>query len=506
MRPAMENALREPRTESRTAGGTPFAAAEGISSGPAAAGVVADPHANLRFSASRFRNRRVHFIGIGGSGMSGLASMLLDSGAVVTGSELKPNPQTFELSRRGARISRDQIGELLTPDVDLVVRTAAVSDSNREFQVARAFNLRVVKYAELLGQVMQERYGVAVAGTHGKSTTTAMIAYALTRCGADPSFVVGGTVPQLGGGSHSGAGKVFVAEACEFDHSFHNLRPRVAIITNIEEDHLDCYSGIDDIVESFRTFARLVPADGRIIANGQDARVGQAIGGLATPIEWVALEREATWSTRATGIEHGCPRGHILHDGKSVGDLKLSVAGEHNLFNATVAVATCAACGVDPARAAEALAGFTGVDRRMTRVGAYNGATVVDDYGHHPTEIRATLKALRERYEPRRLLCVFQPHQHSRTRFLLNEFATAFASADETIVPDIFFVRDSEAERSRVSAADLVERVSQNGQKARHLPRFDAIVDYLRSVVGEGDLVVTMGAGNVWEVGRELVG
>ena len=502
MRPAMENALREPRTESRAAAGPPAAAADGA----APPFPDADPHANLRFSASRFRGRRVHFIGIGGSGMSGLASMLLDSGAVVSGSELKPNHQTFELTRRGARVSRDQIGELLTNEVDLVVRTAAVPDTNREYEVARAFGLRVVKYAELLGQVMQERFGVAVAGTHGKSTTTAMIAYALTRCGADPSFVVGGTVPQLGGGSHSGAGKVFVAEACEFDHSFHNLRPRVAIITNIEEDHLDCYSGIDDIVNSFRTFARLVPSDGLIIANGQDARVGQAIGGLATPIEWVALEREATWSTRATAIENGCPRGHVLHHGRPVAELKLAVAGEHNLFNATVALAACAACGVDPAKAAEALASFSGVDRRMTRVGEYNGATVVDDYGHHPTEVRATLKALRERYGPRRLFCVFQPHQHSRTRFLLDEFATAFASADETIVPDIYFVRDSEAERARVSAADLVERVAHNGQKARHLPRFDAIVDYLRGVVGPGDLVVTMGAGNVWEVGRELVG
>jgi UDP-N-acetylmuramate--alanine ligase len=438
--------------------------------------------------------------------MSGLAHMLLDSGAAVTGSEPKPNEQTLELARRGARISRSQVGELLTPEVDLVVRTAAVPENNREYQAARSMGLRQVKYAELLGQVMQERFGVAVAGTHGKSTTTAMIAYALTQCGADPSFVVGGTVPQLGGGSRSGAGKVFVAEACEFDHSFHNLRPRVAIITNVEEDHLDCYSGIDDIVASFRTFARLVPVDGLIIANGQDARVGQAVGGLGTPIEFVAVDREATWSTRAAGIENGCHRGQVLRAGKLVATLKLAVAGEHNLFNATVAVAACAACGVDPAEAAQALATFTGVDRRMTELGRYNGATVVDDYGHHPTEVRATLKALRERYQPGRLFCVFQPHQHSRTRFLLNDFATSFAAADETIVPDIFFVRDTEAERSRVSAADLVDRVSRNGQKARHLPRFDAIVDYLRGEVRDGDLVVTMGAGNVWEIGRELVG
>jgi UDP-N-acetylmuramate--alanine ligase len=282
----------------------------------------------------------------------------------------------------------------------------------------------------------------------------------------------------------------------------------VAVITNIEEDHLDCYSGIDEIVAAFRTFSRLVPQNGGlIIANGQDARVGQAVAGLGTPVEWVALDREATWSTRVAGIENGCYRGRLLHDGRPAGELALSVAGEHNLFNATAAVAACAACGVDPAEAARALSAFQGVDRRMTEVGSFNGgALVVDDYGHHPTEIRATLKALRERYKPVRLFCVFQPHQHSRTRFLLDDFATSFSAADETIVPDIYFVRDSEAERGRVSAADLVERVNQNGQRARHLPSFGAIVDYLRGKARKGDLVVTMGAGNVWEIGRELVG
>ena len=454
---------------------------------------------------SRFAGRRVHFIGIGGSGMSGLARMLLDAGAIVSGSEPNPNPQTFELTRRGATISRNQIGELLDPKMDLVVRTAAIADTNTEYQAAKAYGLRQIKYAELLGQVMQERFGVAVAGTHGKSTTSAMISYALLQCGADPSFVIGGTVPQLGGGSRSGAGRSFIAEACEYDHSFHNLFPKVAIITNIEEDHLDCYSGIDDIVASFRTFVRLVPADGLIIANGLDSRVGQAIGGLATRVEFVALDREANWSTRVAGIENGCYRGHILRDHKPAGTLKLSVAGEHNLFNATCAVAACAACGVDPAHAAEAISGFTGVDRRMTEMGRVNGAIVVDDYGHHPTELRATLKALRERYQPKRLLCVFQPHQHSRTRFLLDDFAVSFIAADETIVPDIYFVRDSEAERGRVNAADLVDRVTANGQRAIHLPEFASIVDHLRRTAREGDLIVTMGAGNVWEIGRDLV-
>ncbi len=455
---------------------------------------------------SRFAGLRVHFIGIGGSGMNGLARMLMDRGAAVCGSEPQPNAQSLELSRAGATVSRDQIGRLLSPEVHLVVRTAAVRDENPEYQAALRLGIRTIKYAELLGQVMQERFGVAVAGTHGKSTTTAMISHALLQCGADPSFVVGGTAPQLGGtGSRSGGGQAFIAEACEFDRSFHALRPTVALINNIEEDHLDCYSGIDQIVQSFRQFAQLVPPDGLIIANGQDARVGQAIGGLPTPIEWVALDREATWSTRVTGIDHGCYRGQILYAGKPAGTLALSIPGEHNLFNATMAAAACHACGIDAAAAAEAIGAFQGVDRRMTQMGVAHGATVVDDYGHHPTEIRATLRALREKYQPNRLFCVFQPHQHSRTRFLLEDFATSFGAADETIVPDIYFVRDSEDEKSRIHADHLVQRVRENGQQACHLPDFRSIVDYLRRRVTGGDLVVTMGAGDVWEIGRDLV-
>ncbi|HEV2295182.1 MAG TPA: UDP-N-acetylmuramate--L-alanine ligase [Tepidisphaeraceae bacterium] len=457
-------------------------------------------------SASRFAGQRVHFIGIGGSGMSGLARMLLDGGAIVSGSEPTPNQTTFDLARRGAKISRSQVGELLSKKVDLVVRTAAVPDTNHEFIASRALGIPSMKYAEMLGQVMAERFGVAVAGTHGKSTTTAMISYALLKCGGDPSFVVGGTVPQLGGGSRSGASNLFVAEACEYDRSYHNLRPRVALITNIEEDHLDCYSGLDEIVGSFRTFAALVPRDGLIVANGADKNVARVLTGQAARVERVGLGEGFDWSTRPTGIENGCPRGEVRREGKLVGHLKLAVPGQHNLFNATMAVAACAACGIEPEQSADAVGGFTGVDRRMMQVGMYNGAIVVDDYGHHPTEIRATLAALRQRYTPKRLLCVFQPHQHSRTRFLLDDFATAFTAADETICAEIFFVRDSEAEKQAVSAADLVDRVKNNGQSALHIPDFHAIVEHLRGQVREGDLVVTMGAGNVWEIGRDLVG
>lgn len=459
-------------------------------------------------SNSRFAGKRVHFIGIGGCGMSGLARMLLDAGAIISGSEPHPNDVTFELTKRGIQISRDQIGELLSKEIDLVVRTAAVPDTNLEFKAAVELNCPTIKYAELLGQIMSERLGVAVAGTHGKSTTTAMISYTLVHCDTDPSFVVGGTVPQLGGGSRSGQSNVFVAEACEYDRSYLNLRPKVALLMNIEEDHLDCYKDIDDIVNSFQDFAGLVPRDGVIIANGLDQHVANAVHDVKARVERAAVSNdihEFEWTTRPTGIVNGRHTGDLHHEGKFVAKLKPSVAGEHNLYNATMAVAACAACGVDAALAAEKLSGFTGVDRRMTEMGRYNGATVVDDYGHHPTEIQATLAALRERYAPKRLLCVFQPHQHSRTRFLLDDFATSFASADETIVPDIYFVRDSETEKQRVSSQDLVDRITNNGQAARYIADFPSIVNYLRDTARDGDLIVTMGAGNVSEIGRDVV-
>ena len=378
-------------------------------------------------------------------------------------------------------------------------------------------HLQQMKYAELLGQVMGERLGVAIAGTHGKSTTTAMTAFGLIECGADPSFVVGGTVPQLGGGSRSGSGPAFVAEACEFDRSFHNLRPTVACITNIEADHLDCYKNLQDIIESFRTFARLVPAEGLILANGADANVAKALVDVKAPVQTFSGQsaagaltggsgaESADWSTRNLGAEAGCYRGEISFRGKSVATLRLSVPGVHNLFNATLAVAACAACGVEPAAAAEAVGRFTGVDRRMTEMGTFNGAIVVDDYGHHPTEIRTTLAALRGKYKPRRLLCVFQPHQASRTRLLFDDFAACFTDADEAILSDIYFVRDSEADRASVTSEQLVEKIRSNGKNARHLPKFDQITEYLSENARQGDLIVTMGAGGVWEIGRDLV-
>jgi UDP-N-acetylmuramate--alanine ligase len=374
------------------------------------------PVAKRTIRESRFTGQRVHFIGIGGCGMSGLARILLDSGAIVTGSDPKSSMVTRELTRLGVKISRDQLGQFITDETDLVVRTAAVKDDNTEFAFARAKQLKHLKYAQLLGEIMQERLGVAIAGTHGKSTTTGMVAYALTECGEDPSWVVGGTIPQLNGGSASGAGKAFVVEACEYDRSFHNLHPTIAIINNIDADHLDCYKDLDDIIDSFRHFVSLVPPEGLIICNGNDPSVCEAVADARCRVEAVGIDHPTTWSVVPTGFVDGCPCGDIAYHGQFVASLQLSVAGMHNLYNATVAVATCNACGVDPQLAADAISKFSGVDRRMTLLGMYRGASVVDDYGHHPTEIKATLKALRDKYQPRKFYCIFQPHQYSRTR------------------------------------------------------------------------------------------
>lgn len=472
---------------------------------------------NKYSSTSRFTGQRVHFIGIGGSGMAGLARILLDVGAKVSGSEPSPNEQILELARRGAIISSEQNGKLLDKGVNLVVRTAAVKDNNPEYQVAASLGLKTIKYAQLLGDVMAERLGIAVAGTHGKSTTTAMTAYALTQAGIDPSFVVGGTVGQLGNvGSRSGKSDVFIAEACEYDRSFHNLRPKVAVITNIEADHLDCYKDLDEIIASFRTFAENLPGDGLLITSANDENTMRAISGLRQrnePCALISTEpgtptyslKPIAWSTRILGLVNGCHAGEVSYHGQKLGEFRLSIPGKHNLINATMALAACHAAGGDPGRCIAALNEFRGVDRRMTPVGQYNGATVIDDYGHHPTEIKVTLSALREKYKPHRLIVIFQPHQHSRTRLLLKDFATAFRDADEVLLPPIYNARDTDADRQAVSSPLLAERINQTGEKkARAHANFAAVVDELRKTAHKDDLIVTMGAGNVYEISREL--
>ena len=447
----------------------------------------------------------VHMVGIGGCGMSGLAALLIRHGAQVSGSDQSASAELKRLTARGARITTDQQHSSIPDDADVVVASAAIPATHPERVEAARRGLTVLKYAELLGLVMARYHGIAISGTHGKSTTTAWLAYVLRSAGLDPSYVVGANVSQLGGGSGVGSGPHFVAEACEYDRSFLYLRPRQAAILNIEEDHLDCYADVEAIQEAFRAFAERIPDDGLLVINGRDARCRAVAERIGAPVQTYGTHEGATWRAVDVRLEGGTYEFDVWHGAQALGRVRLGLAGRHNVDNALAVVASAYPCGVPWPVLQEGLATFHGARRRFEHRGTVNGVRILDDYAHHPTEIRATLEAVQERLAPRRLWCVFQPHQHSRTRFLLADFARSFAQADEVIVPDIYFVRDSERERERVCAQDLVDAIQAQGGAARYVGAFDAIVDLLQRDVQPDDVVLTMGAGNIWKVADDLV-
>ncbi|MBN1943724.1 MAG: UDP-N-acetylmuramate--L-alanine ligase [Phycisphaerae bacterium] len=455
-------------------------------------------------ASSSYLGRRIHLIGVSGSGMRALAKMLLDHGAIVSGSDSSGDGPAERLRDAGATIFVGQSPENLPDACDLVVYSAAIGEQNPELLAARRRGLEVVKYAEMLGRLMREKTGLAVAGTHGKSTTTAMVAYALRQAGADPSFIVGATVDQLGGPSGAGKGEHFVAEACEFDRSFLNLSPKFAAILNVEEDHLDCYRDIEAIIEAFRAFASRVSPGGVLIANGEDRNAAEALRGATCEVETFGLAESCHWRGVALGEDRGRVHLAVHKAGEEFCRFVVPLPSVHNAYNSLAAAGLLHHAGLTPEQIAEYLATFTGAKRRMT-LKAAAGVTVVDDYAHHPTEIQATLRALRDFYRPGRILCIFQPHQHSRTRFLLKDFAASFAQADEVILPDIYFVRDSEKEKDHISSSDLVAQIRLRGGSAHYIPTFEAILDFVKTALRDGDLVVTMGAGNVWELADEIV-
>ncbi len=454
--------------------------------------------------------------------MSGLARIALDRGAAVTGTDAGESAAIDELRAAGIEVTTGDDGAAATlPEgCDLMIASAAIPPDHPTRRDAAARGVRVASYAEAVGMAMHGRTGVSIAGTHGKSTTTSMLAHGLVSCGLDPSFIAGAHCPQLGGGWRVGAERietgeharpgVFVAEACEFNRSFHHHRPTIALINNVEEDHLDFYGSIDEIVESFRDFARLLPAEddgGLLLIAHEGAHRREITAGLRCRVRTFGFSPSADYQVV---FDAAAGRLGLLENGVWLTQWTSSLAGDHNALNAAAAAIIGHALGADWDAMAAALADFQGVDRRMQRLGVVatpdgGEALVIDDYGHHPSECEATLRALRARFQPRRLVCVFQPHQHSRTRFLLEQFATAFGQADLVIVPEIFFVRDSEEERRRISAADLVDRLRARGTTAMHAHPFEAIVEHLEEVLRGDDLVVVMGAGPVWRIGRSLV-
>lgn len=499
------------------------------------------PHADARGGATfDVAGRRVYMIGIGGCGMAGLARMLKARGAIVAGSDQSAQDSTAALEAEGIRVGFDQRPGTLPEHVDLVVASAAIKPDHPQMAEAQRRGVATMIYAQTLGKCMLGTTGIAIAGTHGKSSTTAMVGGLLADVGLDPTVIVGATSRQLllghRGSAQAGlatqtpagfrlgatsipqgpmAGRpgILVAEACEFGRSFHNFRPQIASISSVEADHLDCYASLDDIVESFRQFAGLLPpesAGGRLLINHDGAHRREVTAGLACRVDTIGFSPQADW---VITYDPATRRVSLASERRPIAHWTMRVPGAHMAFNASVAVALATMVGVEPQAAADSLAEFRGIDRRMQFLGeraiggsGLPGVRVYDDYGHHPTEIDVTLRALREFERPEdrggRLICVFQPHQHSRTRHLLEEFAQSFSSADIVIVPDIYFVRDSEEERQKVTSLDLVERLVSRGVRASHISPFGAIVDHLHSIVRPGDLVVCMGAGPVYQVAQ----
>ncbi len=446
----------------------------------------------------------LHLVGIGGSGLSAIAWVLLDRGFSVSGSDLQANDRTAALQAAGAVVYQGHAAAHVA-GADAVVTSSAVPEDNAELIAARAAGLPVLKRADFLGHLMAEQTGVAVAGTHGKTTTTSLIAHLLLEAGRDPSIVVGGVLHGLGRNGRAGRGDVFVVEADEYDHMFLGLRPRIAVVTNVEHDHPDIFATPADYRRAFHRFVDLLPAGGALVACADD----EGVRGLLDDADLAGVD------VITYGLESGQRDDHfsavdvrsnqlggsdflVLAGEQTLGLARLRLPGRHNVRNALAAIAVCRRLGLSFADLHQGLASFGGVGRRFQVTGEIGDVTIIDDYAHHPTEIRATLAAARQRYPGRRLWAVWQPHTYSRTKLLLDAFAASFHDADRVIVLDIY--RSREQDTLGVDAGQVVARMEHGG--AHHIgPRREAAA-YILDRVRPGDVILTLGAGDGDEVGR----
>lgn len=448
-----------------------------------------------------------HFIGIGGSGMSGLAKVLLEMGHRVSGSDLAASANARKLAEMGAEVRVGHRAENLTGEdgklPDVVVVSSAIPAFNEELMAAQRHRLPVKRRAELLAEIMRSGRAVAVAGCHGKTTTSSMIALVFEKGGLSPTFVVGGEVRDLGTNAALGSGRYVVAEADESDGSFLRLHPTIAVVTNIEADHLDHYGSLERIVAAFEEFVRLVPPDGLAVLGYDNAWVRHVGGRYGGRKVTYALDESADLTTTAISFHGSGVSCRVLLHRKELGVLRLSVPGRHNVQNALAAVAVGLDAGLSFETIAEALRGFSGAERRFQRVGEAHGVTVVDDYAHHPTEVAATLRAARlQNYD--RVLCVFQPHRFTRTQHLAKEFGPAFAAADRLFLMDIYPA--GEPPIPGVSGETILNEVRGAGyHHAEYIPRREDLIDALVRTVRPGDLVLTVGAGNVTTLGPEFL-
>lgn len=446
----------------------------------------------------------IHFIGIGGISMSGLTEILLKEGFTVSGSDTKESPLTKKLESEGAHIIYGQKAENITPGIGCVVYTAAISRGNPELIEAVAQKIPMLTRAELLGQLMKNYdTPIAVSGTHGKTTTTSMISHILLEADLDPTISVGGILKAIGGNIRVGNSGTFITEACEYTNSFLNFFPKISVILNIEEDHLDFFKDLEDIRHSFRQFTSLLPEDGTLVINGEIKDHQEIYQGL--PCRVVTYGPGADYDYSATDISYD-ENGHVSFDllrhGEYADHIVLSVTGDHNVSNALSAIAVADLLDIPMDVTKKGLFSFTGTDRRFEYKGEWNGVTIVDDYAHHPTEIEATLKAAQ--HSPHNAVwCVFQPHTYTRTKAFFHEFAEALSHADHLVLADIYAARETDT--LGISSKDLADEAAKLGTDTHYFPDFEQIEAFLKENCRPGDLLITMGAGDVVTIGEDLL-
>ena len=447
----------------------------------------------------------IHFIGIGGISMSGLAEILLQQHFTISGSDSSESPLTKKLESLGATIFYGQGASNITPGVQLVVYTAAIHPDNPERMEAERQQIPSLSRAQLLGQILDNyKNSIGISGTHGKTTTTSMMTHILLKANTDPTISLGGILDTIQGNIRVGNSDVFLTEACEYTNSFLNFYPRYELILNIEEDHMDFFENLAQIRNSFSAFAKNAPADGTIIINSDIENYQEIVTDISgTAITYGFQDTDDYYGHTVTFDSQGYSEFFITHKKNLLGKICLQVPGIHNVSNALGAAALALEMGIDFSVIADALAEFNGTKRRFEHKGTLGGITIIDDYAHHPTEIVATLQAASD-YSNNRVICVFQPHTYSRTKAFLKEFASALSLADIIILTDIFAARETDT--LGISSLDLLEELKTYGKECYHFSSFDEIENFLLKNCINGDMLITMGAGDVVNIGNHLLG
>ena len=448
--------------------------------------------------------KHIHFIGIGGINMSALANVSLTKGLTVSGSDSKKSELVEELRAKGASIQIGQRAENITDDIDLVVYTAAISDTNPELAQARAMGIETMVRADFLGLLMKEyEIVICVSGTHGKTTTTSLISQIFLDEEADPTIMVGGMLPSIGGNARIGHSGSLITEACEYTNSFLSFFPTMEVILNVQADHLDFFKDLNDIRHSFREYTRLLPDDGTLIINGEIEDLSYFKDGLECRILTFGLDDTCDFVAKnITKNDMACDSFDVYHDDECLGHVDLKIPGRHNIYNALAAVTAAYALEIPLDHACASISSFRGVDRRFELKGSFNGVTLIDDYAHHPDEIRATLTAALD-YPHEKLWVIFQPHTYSRTKAFLNEFADALSLADTVVLTDIYAAR--EVNTFGVSSKDIQERILAKGKDCYYFDTFEESEKFLKENCKHGDVLITMGAGDVYLVGESLL-